>query len=117
VKAELAGFGVLVVEGRRYENDVVISAGRVAKRDKKPSKAYRDRFGHTPLSADEAIPWSGDRLVIGTGSSGQLPVMDEVLSEAERRGITIVAVPTREACRLLADMPRRRVNAILHATC
>ena len=117
IKAELSGFGVLVIDGHRYEHDVVITAGRIAKRDKKPSKAHRDRFGHTPLSASEAIPWAGDRLIVGTGASGQLPVMDEVLAEAKRRGITIVAVPTREACKLLADVPRDDANAILHVTC
>ena len=65
------------------------------------AKVYGDRYGHTPLSADEAIPWSVARLVIGTGASGQLPVMDEVYAEAERRGIKIVAVLTTEACELL----------------
>ena len=46
-----------------------------------------------------------------------LPVMPEVLAEARQRGIELVAVPTEEACRLLRDVPRRRVNAILHVTC
>ena len=38
------------------------------KRKKKPSKPYRDEFGHTPLSADEELPWGGGRLIIGTGA-------------------------------------------------
>ena len=117
MKAELTDFGVLLVDGQRFDHDVVISRGRVTKRDKKPSKRYGDRFGHTPLSDREAIPWSGDRLVIGTGFSGRLPVMDEVLQEAERRGIEVVAMPTREACRLLEDTRSDDVNAILHVTC
>ena len=46
-------FGSIEVEGRQYNNDIVIEGGRVRKRKKKPSKPYRDEFGHTPLSADE----------------------------------------------------------------
>ena len=117
VQARVIAFGVLEVEGERYEHDVVIDAGRVRKRRKKPSKQYRDRYGHTPLSAAEELPWGGDSLVIGTGTSGALPVMPDVEREAQRRGITITAVPTREACRLLADLDPSEVRAVLHATC
>jgi hypothetical protein len=117
LQARLIRFGLLEVEGQRYEYDVVIEAGVVRKRSKKASKPYRQRFGHTPLSVDEEIPWRGPRLVIGTGDSGRLPVMDEIFAEADRRGIELVAVPTREACALLADVPAVEVSAILHVTC
>jgi hypothetical protein len=63
----LRGFGSIEVEGELYEHDVVIDRGIVRKRSKKPSKPYRDKFGHTPLSTDEALPWGGPRLIIGTG--------------------------------------------------
>jgi hypothetical protein len=50
----------------------------VRRRKKGPSKVYRDRYGHTPLSPREAIPWSARRLIVGTGVSGQLPIMPEM---------------------------------------
>ena len=56
--------------GRAYEHDIVIDRGAVRKRSKKPSKPYRDKFGHTPLSADEELPWGGPRMIIGTGAYG-----------------------------------------------
>ena len=117
MRAELVAFGEIEIEGERYTHDVLIESGRVRKRSKKPSKAYRDQYGHTPLSADEAIPWAGRRLIIGTGAYGSLPIMPQVHEEAARRGIEIVAAPTKEACRLLADLEREQVNAILHITC
>jgi len=117
MKARLVSFGVIEIEGRRYEHDVVIEGGRIRQRDKKPSKRFRDRFGHTPLSNEEAIPWGGRTLVIGTGASGQLPIMAEVLAEADRRGIDLVVEPTREACLVLGTRPAREVHAILHVTC
>ena len=46
-----------------------------------------------------------------------LPVMDEVYAEAGRRGIEIVAVPTREACELLMREGEPATAAILHVTC
>ena len=70
-------FGSLTIDGKTYENDVVIDRGEIRKRKKKPSKQFRDDFGHTPLSIEEKIPWKCHRLVIGTGAHGSLPVMDE----------------------------------------
>jgi hypothetical protein len=117
MNAELLGFGELEVEETRFDADVVIERGQVRRRRKKPSKPYRDRFGHTPLSADESIPWGGPRLIVGTGADGRLPIMAEVYEEAARRNVEIVALPTEAACRLIADLEPGEVNAVLHVTC
>jgi hypothetical protein len=109
-------FGSIRIDGVDYEHDVVIARGRVRKRKKRPSKQFRDAFGHTPLSVEEDIPWGCRRLVVGTGASGALPVMDEVTAEAARREVTLVTVPTPEAIRVLEDDPED-TNAILHVTC
>ncbi len=117
MKARLVKFGEIRVEGRTYDYDIVITAGVVSKRRKKPSKPFRDQYNHTPLSAQEDIPWGGRRLIIGTGAEGRLPIMPEVYAEAAQRGIKIVAVPTGEACELLREMEATDVHAILHVTC
>jgi hypothetical protein len=111
------GFGAIEIDGERIEHDVVIDAGRIKRRHKGPSKRYRDEFGHTPLSADEPLPWGGKRLVIGTGANGQLPVMDAVRREAERRGVELVLLPTEGACTLVAGTPATKIHAVLHVTC
>src|SRR6476646_8331621 len=111
------GFGSIKVEGRTYEHDIVIDRGAVRKRSKKPSKPYCDRFGHTPLSADEEIPWGGPRLIIGTGAHGSLPVMTEVVEKAASRNIDVVAVPTEQACLLISGLEPREIRAVLHVTC
>src|SRR6266704_3766395 len=67
-------FGSIRIDGSTYEHDVVIDRGEVSKRKKKPSKKFRDEFGHTPLSVEEKIPWKCQRLVVGTGAHGGLPV-------------------------------------------
>jgi hypothetical protein len=86
MRFEAFSFGSICIDGTTYEYDVVIDRGRIRKRKKKPSKKFRDTFGHTPLSIEEEIPWKCRRLVIGTGT-GALPVMEEVTREARRRKI------------------------------
>ena len=34
----------------------VIDRGRIRKRKKKPSKRFRQQFGHTPVSVEEEMP-------------------------------------------------------------
>jgi len=77
-------FGSIQIDGSTFEHDVAIDRGEVRKRKKKPSKKFRDEFGHTPLSVEEKIPWKCQRLVVGTGAYGGLPVMEEVKQEAQR---------------------------------
>lgn len=110
-------FGTIVIDGIRFDHDVVVEGGRLRRRRKGPSKPYRDQFGHTPLSPDEDIPWTGSRLFVGTGASGRLPIMTEVLDAAESRGVEVIALPTAEACEVLRDVDRDDVYAILHVTC
>jgi hypothetical protein len=115
MRIEAYSFGSIRIDGVTYEHDVVIDHGLVRKRNKKPSKKFRETFGHTPLSVEEEIPWDCRRLVIGTGN-GALPVMDEVSHEAKRRGVKLAILPTEKAIREL-KRHRRDTNAILHVTC
>jgi hypothetical protein len=109
-------FGRIEIDGVTYECDVVIERGRIRKRKKKLSKRFRQEFGHTPVSVEEEIPWNCQRLVVGTGRYGSLPVMDEVKLEACRRKVALLILPTEEAVETLTNQPKR-TNAILHVTC
>ena len=113
----LVSFGLVEINGERFDRDVVVEAGEVRRRKKGPSKPRKAEFGHTPLSSDEAIPWSARRLIIGTGASGQLPITDDLYREAKRRGVEVVARPTAEACELISAIDDRSVAAVLHVTC
>jgi hypothetical protein len=117
MRAKLIAFGLIEVEGQRYDYDLIIDRGRIGKRHKGPSKALRAEYGHTPLTAAETIPWGGKRLIIGTGHDGQLPIAPDVHEEARRRGVEVTALPTAEACDLLEAIEAKDVRAILHVTC
>jgi hypothetical protein len=95
---------------------VVIDRGEIRDRKKKPSKKFRDDYGHTPLSIAEDIPWKCGQLVVGTGAYGRLPVMKEVKREAKRRKVELVVLPTSQAIDVLKENPEA-TNAILHVTC
>jgi hypothetical protein len=95
---------------------VVIDRGKIRKRKKKPSKKFREKFGHTPVSVEEEVPWKCRRLVIGTGRYRSLPVMDEVKREARRRKIDLLILSTDEAMETLVQKSDD-TNAILHVTC
>jgi len=100
MKMKLVKFGKIDIEGQHYDYDVVVEKGKVRKRKKRSSKAYRSEFGHTPLTAEEDIPWHGRRLFVDTGAYGRLPVMPEVYEEARKKG----------ASRLLRCQPSRSAN-------
>ena len=109
-------FGSVRVDGVIYDHDLIIDRGTIRKRKKAASRKFRAAFGHTPLSAEEDIPWRCRRLVIGTGAEGALPVMQQVRDEARRRKVDLVVLPTARAIGALAEAGAH-TNAILHLTC
>jgi hypothetical protein len=109
-------FGSIRVDGTTFDHDLGIDRGEIRKRKKGPSKELRARYGHTPLTSHEDIPWGCRRLVIGSGAAGSLPIVDEVAEEAARRGVELIVMPTSEAIEELERSPDD-TNAILHLTC
>jgi hypothetical protein len=110
VQFDAFSFGSVRIDGVTYSHDVVMDRGEIRKRTKKPSGKFRDDFGHTPLSIDDAIPWKCRMLVIGTGTAA-MPLMDEVKHEAERREIKLLILPTQEAIEASASKPHHRNRA------
>ena len=107
-------FGSITIDDETYDKDVVIENGVVKKRKRGESKKYRDRFGHTPLSPYENIPWKCKLLIIGAGHSSCLPVMGEVYKKARKKGVEILIMSTPEAVKHISDPD---TNFILHLTC
>ena len=114
MKVKNLSFGSINIDGETYVKDVIINNGSIKKRKKAESKKYSDRFGHTPLSLDENIPWNCKHLIIGTGHGSSLPVMDEVCDIAIRKGVKLAIMSTPEAIKHINDP---HTNFILHLTC
>lgn len=117
MEIEYPAFGRIVIDGREFDHDVIVDDGEVRARDKGPSRPLKKRYGHTPLSSGEDLPWSKPNLVIGSGYSGSLPVLPEIVEEAGERGVDLVVIPTAQAVDLLNESDLTRTNAVLHVTC
>lgn len=107
-------FGTIKINGENYSKDLIIDNGVIKKRDKEASKKYANKYGHTPLSADENIPWNCRRLIVGTGQSSALSVMEEVRDLAVQMGVELKLMSTPEAVIHINDPD---TNFILHLTC
>jgi hypothetical protein len=114
MKIKSLSFGSITIDRETYLKDVIIDNGSIKKRKKAASKKYSEIFGHTPLSPDENIPWNCRRLIIGTGHSSSLPVMDEVYDIAVSKGVELVIMSTPEAIKHINDP---HTNLVLHLTC
>ena len=110
-------FGSITVDGETFHKDVVIENGVARKRKKGPSKADRAKYGHTPLTPKEKIPWDCKTLVVGTGMQGRLPVVEEFKEEAKRRGVKLVLLKTPEAVEYFLKNYGPDIDAIFHVTC
>ncbi|MFC1654763.1 MTH938/NDUFAF3 family protein [Myxococcota bacterium] len=111
-------FGVIKVDGKTYENDIVINKGKVERRKKGKSKDLKSKYGHTPLTPlEKTIPWNCKTLVIGTGKYGLLPIVDEFKEEAKKRGVKLVILKMKEAVKYYVDNFGPDINAIFHITC
>ena len=107
-------FGSITIDGETFVKDMIIDNGSIKKRKKAESKKYIDRFGHTPLSSEENIPWNCKRLIVGTGHNSRLPVMDKVCDIAVSKRVELVIMSTPEAIKHINDP---HTNLILHLTC
>ncbi len=110
-------FGTITIDDTTYDKDMVYDKGEWRQRKKKPSKPYRAKYNHTPLTEFEAIPWDCDVLVIGIGMSSRLPVTKGFKKEAAKRGVKLIMMETPEAVKYFTKNFGPRMNAIFHITC
>jgi hypothetical protein len=106
-------FGLIVIEGQTFRNDVLIWPGRI-KGD------WWRQEGHLLQLDDvaEALAAKPQVLVVGQGEPGKMQVDPALAAYLQDRGVELMAHPTREACRVINDLSRtRRLAAALHLTC
>ncbi len=114
MKVEDFTFGKIVIDGKVYREDIVIDRGKIEYRKKEESRKQKFKYGHTPLTIYENIPWNCKRLVIGTGHYGSLPVGEDVKAEAKKRGVELILEKTQDAIKHIGEPD---TNLILHLTC
>ena len=106
-------FGLIVIEGQTFKNDVLIWPGRVK------SDWWRQEAHLLQLDdVAEALAANPQVLVVGQGEPGKMQVDPALSAYLQDRGVELMAFPTREACRVINDLRgKRRLAAALHLTC
>ena len=107
-----AFFGSLLVDGRKYNNDLVISWNG----DVKDRPSNHD---FTSAEMESILISDPDVVVVGTGHSGMLKVAHDVDVTARLKGVELVVKPTVQAVQEYNKFARlgKRVVAVLHSTC
>lgn len=105
-------FGNIVIDGKAYSHDVIISP------DGSVSRWWR-RKGHVLSIEDltEVLEKRPRTLVIGTGASGGMTVPAPVVHELEAQGIEMIVERTRDACGIFNELAGEGVWAAFHLTC
>jgi len=107
-------FGRIKLGGRVYGRDLVVTPSGVI-------HPWWRREGHLLALDDlrEVLEVEADCLVIGTGYSGAMDVLDEVVEYFRGRGVEVYVAGTREAVRVYNELVKagRRVIAAFHLTC
>jgi len=106
-------FGLIVIDGVAYRQDLLIWPGRI-KRD------WWRRQAHLLQLDDvaEALAADPQVLVAGTGQPGRMRVDPSLEVFLKDKDIELVVLPTGEACRMINSLAgKRRVAAALHLTC
>jgi hypothetical protein len=111
-RIESALFGSFIIDGRKYENDVVVSWNGEVK-DRPKSHEFTNAELNSILMSDPEV------VVVGTGHSGVLKVAHDVDVSARLKGVELVVKPTVQAMQEYNKFARlgKRVVAVLHATC
>jgi hypothetical protein len=105
-------FGRIVVDGEEHSRDLIILPGRVV------GNWWR-RKGHALVLYDleEVLEELPERLVVGTGASGQMRLDPGTLETLRSRGIDVEVASTPDAVRLFAEADPATTAAALHLTC
>jgi hypothetical protein len=105
-------FGRIVVDGQEHTRDVIILPGRMV-----PN--WWRKEGHALVLDDlgDVLNELPDRLIVGTGASGQMRPDPGSLEALRRRGIDVEVARTDEAVRLFAEADPATTAAALHLTC
>jgi len=110
MKIESYSFGKIIIDGKIYTEDVIIS-------DKIESWWRKESHQVYPKDIQGIIREKPDLLIIGTGAYGAMKVNEETKEILKQNNIEFVSVKTEEACRIFNETTDKKVIAALHLTC
>jgi hypothetical protein len=111
-RIEEYSFGRVVVDGEEHRSDVIVLPNRVV-------RGWWRREGHSLVleDLDEVLDELPERLVVGTGASGQMRPDPGALDELRTRNVVVEVLQTDEAVRRYGELDQSTTAAALHLTC
>lgn len=107
-------FGRIKIGGKVYERDVIVTPSGVI-------CPWWRKEGHLLTLEDlrEAAEAQVDGVVIGTGYSGMMEVLDEVVEHFKKKGVKVYIADTRKAVEIYNQLVQAgaKVIAAFHLTC
>lgn len=114
MKIEHYGFGEIVVDGIKYERDLIIFPDRI-------KENWWRKEGHSLCMEDlrEVIEYKPEILIIGTGYSGVMKVPENLIGELEKKGIKVQVLLTGDVVKAFNKyvFQNKKVVCALHLTC
>ncbi|UCE29773.1 MAG: Mth938-like domain-containing protein [Candidatus Bathyarchaeota archaeon] len=107
------GFGYIIIDGKRYTNDVIVFPGRV-------EDNWWRKVGHQLQVKDleVLVEEKPEVLVIGTGYNGLMKISSETVEFLRSEGVEPIIQETRDACRTYNNLVEsKKVVAALHLAC
>jgi hypothetical protein len=111
-RIESALFGTFIIDGNKYEGDIVVSwNGEVRDRQK--------THDFTGSEMNGILMSQPDVVVVGTGYSNMLKVAHDAEVAARLEGVDVVVKKTTDAVQEYNKLARlgKKVVAVLHSTC
>jgi hypothetical protein len=111
---ESYSFGQIIVDGKRYTNDIIIFPNRIK------DNWWRKKGHYLSIEdLEEVFQEKPEKLVVGTGYFGFMKVPAEVKEYVEGRGIKLITQSTKDACNTFNNLLKsgKKIVAALHLTC
>lgn len=110
---ESYSFGNIVIDGRRYSSDVIVTGGEV--------HPWWRKQGHRLSIEDleKVIESKPEHLVIGTGSAGLMIVPESISSQLKKLGIRVYCEKTARAVEIYNELLKsgKTTAFAVHLTC
>ena len=112
MKFDSTSFGEIVLDGKLYEHDIIITAaGSVVRRG-------RETGSHSisPQDLELLLEGSPKVVIIGTGQSGVLSIDPLVRKKIKEAGAELIAETTPQAIESF-NAEKRKKSCLMHLTC
>jgi hypothetical protein len=105
-------FGRLMVDGQEETRDLIILPDRVVRN-------WWREDGHSLVreDLDDVLDDLPERLIVGTGASGQMRPDPEILRDLRTRGVEVEVLRTGDAVARYGSLDPAGTAAALHLTC